>query len=181
MKLHSFHLYKPTIWHLYVEGNCKKTAQLDEDDEARALMDNINNSSCCSMVCPALKSEYLEISMEVLGLQTDAVIDDLIKYLINRYDMYECSIDLSAWENPDCTGWTFSVANYNFRRSKIMDTVTRTCISYDEIAYILDDVSSRLWDQVSTELLTLRLQLEERRWGGRKEITSTKKFRGKQK
>lgn len=181
MKLHSFHLSKPVIWHIHLEGNCKKAAQLDEADEAQALMASLDNSIDCSMVCPEVKASYVDISMELSGLQTDAVIDDLIKYLINRYGMYECSIDLSAWETLDCRGWTFSVANYNFRRSEHMDTVTRTCISYDEIAYILDDVPSRLWDQVSTELLTLRLQLEERRWGGRKEITSTKKFRGKQK
>lgn len=181
MKLHSFHLSKPVIWHIHLEGNCKKAAQLDEADEAQALMASLGKAVDCSMVCPAVRSGYVDISMELSGLQTDAVIDSLIKYLIDRYDMYECSIDLSVWENPDCTGWTFSVANYRFRRSENMDTVTRTCISYDEVAYILDDVPSRLWDQVSTEILTLRLQLEERRWGGRKEISSTKKFRGKQK
>lgn len=181
MRFHSFHLSRPAIWHIYVEGNCRKAAQQDEEVEVQALMDSIPNSSGCGMVCPAAWSDYLEISMEVFGLQTDAVIDSLIKYLIDKYDMYECSIDLSVWENPDCTGWTFSVANYRFRRSENMDTVTRTCISYDEVAYILDDVPSHLWDQVSTEILTLRLQLEEHLWGGRKEISSTKKFRGKPK
>lgn len=181
MKLHSFHLSKPVIWHIHLEGNCKKAAQLDEADEAQALMDSLDKSIDCSMVCPAVRSGYVDISMELSGLQTDAVIDDLIKYLINRYDMYECSIDLSAWKNLDCTGWMFSVANYNFRRAEHADLVTRTHLSYDEIAYILDAVPSHLWNLVSTELLTLRLQLEERRWGGRKEITYTKKFRGKTK
>ena len=187
MKLPKFSHIGDDVWHIYLEGRCRKPAKQDEEDEVQAIMDALDNTSncpyylTCSMTCPEKDDGYLEIQMEVYGLKTDDIIDDLIRYLIDRYDMYACSIDLSAWENQDCTGWVFEIANYKFSRKTEADIVTRTNISCDEVNMIVDDVKMLDWDWFTAELLTLRLQLTERLWGGRKEISSTKKFRGKPK
>ena len=180
MKLPNFDDVGEHVWHIYLEGSCRKAALQDEMDEVHAL-DNHLGLLSCSMTCPTADSEYLEVQLEVGGLRNDTFIDELIKYLIDRYDMYECSVDLYAWKNIECTGWMFNVANYKYTQHAISDVVVRTCISADEAKMIMEDVKMLDWEKISTELITIRLQLEERRWGGRKEITSTKKFRGKPK
>ena len=185
MKLPKFSHIGEDIWHIALEGKCRKISKQDEATEAHALMDALDNTpNCpycltCSMTCPEKEDGYVEIQMEMRGLKTDDIIDDIIRYLIDRYDLYTCSINLSAWQNLDCTGWVFELANYNFRRSKMADIVTRTCISIDEVHMLMDDVKMCDWADFTTELLTLRLQLEQKRWGGRKEISSTRKFRRK--
>ena len=130
MKLPKFSHIGEDIWHIDLEGKCRKISKQDEEAEAHAIMDALDNTpNCpycltCSMTCPEKEDGYVEIQMEMHGLKTDDIIDDIIRYLIDRYDLYNCSIDLSAWQNLDCTGWVFELANYNFRRSKMADIVT---------------------------------------------------------
>ena len=184
MKLCDFSSMGDDIWHIYLQGCCNKAATYDEETETFAVLAEFNGVTC-SMTTPMEGNDVdrcVILQLEVRGLRDDRVIDKLIKYLVDRYDMRECEIDLCAWQNKDCTGWVFSVANYKYQHlHDDRDRVIRTSISIHESRMIIDDVKMMDWEKFTTELLTLRLQLEPRYWGDRKEITYTKKFRGKPK
>lgn len=185
MKLYNFSEWDgDDIWHISLGGCCNKVAPKDEATEAHLLLEKFHGLSC-SMTIPEGESDVdrcVEVQLEMKGLRNDNVINDLIGYLIDRYDMTWADIDLYAWHDIDCKGWVFSVANYKYHHScSGADNIKRTFISYDESKMIAEDIRRFDWEQVSSELLTLRLQLDHGKWGGAKEITYTKKFRGKTK